>query len=619
MHTLLTSNLYITPNVFQMETETDIELDTEIINEDDTNETDNVNIGQIISVKDGVAFVTGLEAVQVGEMVDFIGKNIKGMALNLENEQVGCIIFGDDASIQQDDEVKALKKLVTTPVGHSLLGRVVDGIGNFIDGGETIEFESFLNVERKAPGVITRHPVTDPMLTGYKIIDSLLPIGRGQRELIVGDRQTGKTTIGIDTILNQRYNNEDEIDMYCIYVAIGQKKSSILNIQTLLQNKNAAHYTILVAATAAESAAIQFIAPYTGCAIAEYFRDQGDNALIIYDDLTKHSAAYRQLSLLLRRPPGREAFPGDVFYAHSRLLERSCKLNSNFGGGSLLRYTLSRATKLRSLIKPRVFSRNYVTQPDTGKNIDHLPAKIRTQSIKRLIKTAFYFWILYIRSYFRSQQSSNIFILVVIPCISVTFLSLANLYPDIFSCFTAFKFFMYLGVQLVVYDELGSRISQNILTDLDPVLQITTLVTLTKHPNIIIRHGVTSVLYGIFPGKTAMSSTGRVALVTAAFTGSSWLLNCYFDRKAAAQIAKDNRKAAAQTAEDNRKAAAHTADLDRAAADLRAKEDRDAAMRSEQWKSRHTYWTQQHTEWRKSSRFTRGPEPKEPKFPESKP
>ena len=308
----------------------------EVILEEEEDELEDPSIGQIISVKDGVAFVTGLEHIQVGEMVEFISKGLTGMALNLESEQVGCIIFGDDNSIQQDDSVRSLNTLVKTPVGYDLLGRVVDGIGNIIDGTEEgIEFAEYLNVERKAPGVITRQSVTEPMLTGYKVVDSMLPIGRGQRELIVGDRQTGKTTIAIDTILNQKYTNEDDIDIYCVYVGIGQKKSSILNIQTLLQNQNASHFTTIVAATAAQSASLQFIAPYTGCAIAEYFRDQGEHALIIYDDLSKHAAAYRQLSLLLRRPPGREAFPGDVFYAHSRLLERACKLNNDFGGGSL--------------------------------------------------------------------------------------------------------------------------------------------------------------------------------------------------------------------------------------------------------------------------------------------
>ena len=291
--------------------------------------------GQVISIKDGVAFITGLADVQVGEMLEFINKNLTGMALNLETDQIGCIIFGDDSTIQQDDKVKALKTLVKTPVGDLLLGRVVDGVGKLIDGDAIEEFEEYINVERKAPGVITRESVTEPMLTGYKIVDSMLPIGRGQRELIVGDRQTGKTTIAIDSILNQKFTNIDEIQMYCIYVGIGQKKSSILNIQTLLQHHGADYYCTIVAATAAQAASLQFIAPYTGCAIAEYYRDQGEHALIIYDDLTKHAAAYRQLSLLLRRPPGREAFPGDVFYAHSRLLERACKLNPDFGGGSL--------------------------------------------------------------------------------------------------------------------------------------------------------------------------------------------------------------------------------------------------------------------------------------------
>jgi F-type H+-transporting ATPase subunit alpha len=311
---------------------TEFEGVTEIIADLDDN---NPTVGQIISVKDGVAFCSGLESIQMGEMVQFIGKGLTGMALNLESEQVGCIIFGDDHSIQQDDSVKALRKLVTTPVGFEYLGRVVDGIGNLIDGEDSIEDTVRLNVERKAPGVITRQPVTEPMLTGYKIVDSMLPIGRGQRELIVGDRQTGKTTLAIDAILNQKYFNEEDIDIYCVYVGIGQKKSSILNIQTLLKANHADHYTTIVAATAAQSASLQFIAPYTGCAIAEFYRDQGESALIIYDDLTKHAAAYRQLSLLLRRPPGREAFPGDVFYCHSRLLERACKLNPDFGGGSL--------------------------------------------------------------------------------------------------------------------------------------------------------------------------------------------------------------------------------------------------------------------------------------------
>jgi len=293
-------------------------------------------VGQIISVKDGVAFMTGLPDVRVGEMVEFVGKNIFGMALNLEKDRVGCIVFGDDQEIKQDDQVVALNRLVDVAVGEELLGRVVDGLGILIDGrGDVSPNLDRKNVERKAPGVITRKTVTEPMLTGYKIVDSMLPIGRGQRELIVGDRQTGKTTIAIDTILNQKYYNEEDIEVFCVYVGIGQKKSTILNIQHLLEKHNALRYTTIVAATASQSASLQFIAPYTGCSIAEFFRDNGKHALIIYDDLTKHAAAYRQLSLLLRRPPGREAFPGDVFYAHARLLERACKLNENYGLGSL--------------------------------------------------------------------------------------------------------------------------------------------------------------------------------------------------------------------------------------------------------------------------------------------
>jgi F-type H+-transporting ATPase subunit alpha len=293
-------------------------------------------VGQIISVKDGVAFISGLDSLRVGEIVEFTGKGLFGMALNLETDKVGCIIFGDDNEIQQDDQVIALNRLVDIQVGEELLGRVVDGLGLAIDG--KIDFPATLerkNAERKAPGVITRKSVSEPLLTGYKIVDSMLPIGRGQRELIVGDRQTGKSTIAIDTILNQKNYNQADIEVFCVYVGIGQKKSSILSLQHLLEKQNALRYTTIVAATAAQSASLQYMAPYTGCAIAEYFRDSGRHALIIYDDLSKHSAAYRQLSLLLRRPPGREAFPGDVFYAHSRLLERACKLNENYGLGSL--------------------------------------------------------------------------------------------------------------------------------------------------------------------------------------------------------------------------------------------------------------------------------------------
>jgi F-type H+/Na+-transporting ATPase subunit alpha len=293
-------------------------------------------IGEVLTVKDGIAFVSGLSQVKVGELVQF-SEELFGMALNLEHDRIGVVIFGDDKNVTQGQTVVGLSRLVDVSVGHHLLGRVCSALGQPIDGlsDDESHIEIRKNIERKAPGVITRLTVSEPLLTGYKAIDSMLPIGRGQRELIVGDRQTGKTTIAIDTILNQKYNNVDDIDVYCVYVGIGQKQSSILNLQKLLEKQDALRYTTIISSTAAESASLQFIAPYTGCTIAEYFRDLGEAALIIYDDLTKHAAAYRQLSLLLRRPPGREAFPGDIFYAHSRLLERACKLNADFGLGSL--------------------------------------------------------------------------------------------------------------------------------------------------------------------------------------------------------------------------------------------------------------------------------------------
>jgi len=292
--------------------------------------------GTTISVKDGVAFIVGLNSISVGELVRFSGQEIYGMALNLEKESVGCIIFGDDRHVKQGDTVTRLNQLVNVSVGTHLSGHVLDALGNIIDGSlADNETHRKNNIERKAPGVITRQSVTEPLLTGYKIIDSMLPIGQGQRELIIGDRQTGKTTIAIDTILNQKYRNNEKISMNCVYTAIGQKQSNILNLVNLLISKEAFYYTTIVSATASQSASLQFIAPYTACSIAEYFRDNGEHALIVYDDLTKHAAAYRQLSLLLRRPPGREAFPGDIFYAHARLLERSCKLNQKYGSGSL--------------------------------------------------------------------------------------------------------------------------------------------------------------------------------------------------------------------------------------------------------------------------------------------
>lgn len=292
-----------------------------------------LDLGTVISVKDGVVRASGLQGVSAGETVK-IG-NIYGMALNLETNIVSIVIFGNDSTVKAGDSVERTKSLMSVRVGDAVLGRVLNALGEPIDGKGPIDATTTMRVERKAPGIITRKSVHEPVQTGIKAIDSLLPIGRGQRELIIGDRQTGKTTIAVDTILNQGYINTDEIDMYCIYVAIGQKKSTVSNIVTILEQHNALRYTTIVAATAAESAPLQFLAPYTGCAIGEYFRDRGNSALIIYDDLSKHAVAYRQMSLLLRRPPGREAFPGDIFYIHSRLLERAAKLNADFGGGSL--------------------------------------------------------------------------------------------------------------------------------------------------------------------------------------------------------------------------------------------------------------------------------------------
>jgi len=295
-------------------------------------------VGQVLSVGDGIARVYGLDNVQAGEMVEFSG-GIKGMALNLESDNVGVVIFGDDRSIKEGDVVKRTGAIVDAPVGKSLLGRVVDALGNPIDGkGDLDKKLTRKRVDVKAPGIIPRQSVNQPMQTGLKAIDSLIPIGRGQRELIIGDRQTGKTAVAIDTIINQKEINksgEEKEKLYCIYVAIGQKRSTVAQIVKTLEDAGAMEYTIIVSATASDPAPLQFLAPYTGCTMGEYFRDNGMHALIIYDDLSKQAVAYRQMSLLLRRPPGREAYPGDVFYLHSRLLERAAKLNDNEGGGSL--------------------------------------------------------------------------------------------------------------------------------------------------------------------------------------------------------------------------------------------------------------------------------------------
>jgi len=295
-------------------------------------------VGQVLSVGDGIARVHGLDNVQAGEMVEF-SAGIKGMALNLESDNVGVVIFGDDSSIKEGDIVKRTGTIVDAPVGKKLLGRVVDGLGNPIDGKKELDKKlERRRVEVKAPGIIPRQSVNQPMQTGLKALDTLIPIGRGQRELIIGDRQTGKTAIAIDTIINQKEINksgEEKNKLYCVYVAIGQKRSTVAQIVKTLEEAGAMEYTTIVSATASDPAPLQFLAPYTGCTMGEYFRDNGMHALIIYDDLSKHAVAYRQMSLLLRRPPGREAYPGDVFYLHSRLLERAAKLNNDMGGGSL--------------------------------------------------------------------------------------------------------------------------------------------------------------------------------------------------------------------------------------------------------------------------------------------
>ena len=295
-------------------------------------------VGQVLSVGDGIARVYGLDNVQAGELVEFPG-GIKGMALNLETDNVGVVIFGNDRSIKEGDVVKRTGAIVDTPVGPGLLGRVVDGLGNPIDGKGPIEHTERRRVDVKAPGILPRKSVHEPMSTGLKAIDALIPIGRGQRELVIGDRQTGKSAIILDTFLNQKpahdANASDTDKLFCIYVAVGQKRSTVAQFVKQLEESGALPYSIVIAATASDPAPLQYIAPFTGCAIGEWFRDNGKHAVIAYDDLTKQAVAYRQMSLLLRRPPGREAYPGDVFYLHSRLLERAAKMNEAHGLGSL--------------------------------------------------------------------------------------------------------------------------------------------------------------------------------------------------------------------------------------------------------------------------------------------
>jgi proton translocating ATP synthase F1 alpha subunit len=314
-------------------------LDLELANSENFND-----IGVVVSVGDGIARVRGLEAVRAGELVVFFPSEIKGMALNLEKDIVGVVVFGNDREVQQGNYVLGTEKIVDISVGRSLLGRVVDALGNPIDG--RVLDESSLEkrrVEVKAPGIMPRQSVNEPMQTGIKAVDSMVPVGRGQRELVIGDRQTGKTAITIDAIINQSFINQLDVEekgtgakkLYCVYVAVGQKRSTVAQIVTALNSMKAFNYTAIVSSTASDSAPLQFLAPYSGCSVGEWFRDNGMHALVVYDDLSKQAVAYRQMSLLLRRPPGREAYPGDVFYLHSRLLERAAKMNDKLGGGSL--------------------------------------------------------------------------------------------------------------------------------------------------------------------------------------------------------------------------------------------------------------------------------------------
>ena len=311
-------------------------------------EADVSETGQVLSVGDGIARIFGLQNVMAGELVSFPSAGLTGMALNLETDNVGVVIFGDDRAIREGDTVSRTGRIVDVPVGKNLLGRVVDGLGNPIDGKGPIEGERRL-VEVKAPGIIPRKSVHEPMQTGIKAIDALIPIGRGQRELVIGDRQTGKTAVIIDTILNQKGSNggsDDTKKLFCIYVAIGQKRSTVAQLVRTLEENGAMEYSIVVAATASDPAPMQFLAPYTGCTMGEYFRDNAMHAVIFYDDLSKQAVAYRQMSLLLRRPPGREAYPGDVFYLHSRLLDRAAKMNDR-----------SRSPTARSSWRPNCSSR----------------------------------------------------------------------------------------------------------------------------------------------------------------------------------------------------------------------------------------------------------------------
>ncbi len=297
------------------------------------------DVGTVLQVGDGIARVYGLSEVMAGELVEF-PHDVMGLVLNLEEDNVGCVLFGEDFLVKEGDTVRRTRRILEVPVGKELLGRVVTPLGEPKDGKGTIQAKEFLAVERKAPGVLYRQPVKEPLQTGLKAVDSMIPIGRGQRELIIGDRQTGKTAIVVDSIINQKYTHDTDTPVYCIYVAIGQKASTVAKVVKTLEEAGALEYTIVVSADASEPAPLQYMAPYAGASMGEYFRDNGMHALIIYDDLSKHAWAYRQVSLLLRRPPGREAYPGDIFYLHSRLLERAAKMSDEKGGGSLTAFPI---------------------------------------------------------------------------------------------------------------------------------------------------------------------------------------------------------------------------------------------------------------------------------------
>ena len=353
--------------------------------------------GTVQQVGDGVARVQGLGNVQTSELVEF-PNGIMGMALNLEEDNVGCVLFGDDTLIREGDEAKRTGRIAEVPVGEALLGRVVNPLGMPIDGKGPINAEATLPIERKAPGVIDRQPVTEALMTGLKVIDSTVPIGRGQRELIIGDRQTGKTAIGVDTIINQK-----DSDVKCIYVAIGQKASTVAKVVAELEANGAMEYTIVVSATASEPAPLQFLSPYSGCSMGEYFRDKGEHALIIYDDLSKQAWAYREMSLVLRRPPGREAYPGDVFYLHSRLLERAAKMSDAEGAGSLTALPVIEIlegdvstfvptnvisiTDGQILLKPELFYAGIRPAMDVGASVSRVGSSAQTSAMKAVART----------------------------------------------------------------------------------------------------------------------------------------------------------------------------------------------------------------------------------------